>query len=83
MERMISDTDITISNSAKERILRRLNESEDKTRHFLREGTSPYLSELHLVLFFLRGRVRRRRRKKLKSPLTSNLLSLLLDFVDS
>jgi hypothetical protein len=40
MERMISDTDITISNSAKERLLKRLNESEDKTRHFLREGTS-------------------------------------------
>ena len=40
MERMISDTDITISNSAKERILKRLNESEDKTRHFLREGAS-------------------------------------------
>ena len=40
MERMISDTDITISNSAKERVLKRLNESEDKTRHFLREGTS-------------------------------------------
>ena len=40
MERIISDTDITISSSAKRRLLRRLNESEDKTRHFFREGTS-------------------------------------------
>jgi hypothetical protein len=40
MERIISDTDITISSSAKERLLRRLDESEDKTRHFFREGTS-------------------------------------------
>ena len=40
MERMISDTDITISNSAKERLLKRLNESENKTRHFLYEGNS-------------------------------------------
>ena len=40
MERIISDTDISNSNSTKERLLRRLNESEDKTCHFFREGTS-------------------------------------------
>jgi hypothetical protein len=41
MERIISDTDISISNSTKEqRLLRRLNESEDKTRHFFHEGAS-------------------------------------------
>ena len=40
MERIISDSDITISNSAKERILKKLNESEDKTSHFFHEGTS-------------------------------------------
>ena len=39
MERIISDTDISNSNSTKERLLRRLNESEDKTRHFSHEGT--------------------------------------------
>jgi hypothetical protein len=40
MDRTLSDTDISLSNSTKERLLRRLNESEDKTRHFFREGTS-------------------------------------------
>ena len=41
MERIISDTDIPISNSTKEqRLLRRLDESEDKTRHFFHEGIS-------------------------------------------
>ena len=40
MERTTSDTDVSISNSSNERLLRRLNESEDKTRHFFREGAS-------------------------------------------
>jgi hypothetical protein len=40
MERTISDTDIMISNLARERLLRRLNESEDKTHHFIHEGAS-------------------------------------------
>jgi hypothetical protein len=40
MEITASKPVVPISNSAKERLLRRLNESEDKTCHFIREGTS-------------------------------------------
>ena len=41
MERITLDNDDrTTTNSAKERLLRRLNEGEDKIRHFIREGSS-------------------------------------------
>lgn len=40
MENSTSDTNLTTSSSVKERLMRRLNESEDKTGHFFCEGTS-------------------------------------------
>ena len=40
MERVMLDANISAPSSVGERLMRRLNESEDKTRHFFSEGTS-------------------------------------------